>query len=248
MMATAMQARRGPEGRAGAVENLEPPSPAGEDADVNRAFLFDLDGTLVDSERENAESIAQVLGALGRPLSDADRAFVVGHGWREIYEHLRQGGGVELSFDELKERAAEAKERLCERSGLSVIPGAPEFVRRAATRARVTVVSGSSRREIAFCLRLLGLSDVVPWFIGAEDVARGKPAPDGYLAAAARLGLPPRDCLVFEDSVAGIAAARSAGMRCVAISAANFLGSRQDAEVVLRDFRDVGDRFFDESA
>ena len=289
----AMPAARGPGARGGAVENLEPPPAAGEDADVgaapgpegyfdglrvfpreqravggrldelcssrggrerppcepdadvNRAFLFDLDGTLVDSERENAQSIAEVLGALGRPLSDADRAFVVGHGWREIYQHLREGGGVELSFDELKERAAEAKERICQQSGLPVIPGAPEFVRRAAARAPVAVVSGSSRREIDFCLRLIGLDEVVPWFIGAEDVARGKPSPDGYLAAAARLGRDPRDCLVFEDSVAGIAAARSAGMRCVAISAANHLGATQDAEVVLRDFREAGDRFFD---
>src|SRR5262245_15529030 len=108
-----------------------------------RAFLFDLDGTLVDSEHENAESIEIVLAEVGRALTDEERDFVVGHGWREIYEKLHGAGGVPWSFDELKERAAIAKERICTERGLRRIPGAVEFVRRVVTRAPCVVVSGS---------------------------------------------------------------------------------------------------------
>jgi beta-phosphoglucomutase-like phosphatase (HAD superfamily) len=203
-----------------------------------RACLFDLDGTLVDTERENAASIEVVLAERGRPMTEEERLFVVGHGWREIYEHLRAAGGVDLSFDELKERAARAKEEMVTRSGLRTVAGAVEFVRAAAraTGGRCAVVSGSSRREIDFCLRTLGLAPQgaagdgeVRLFVGAEDVPRGKPAPDGYLLAAQRLKVDPGACLVFEDSAAGIAAARAAGMRCVAISAANFAGEDQGA-------------------
>src|SRR5574341_655127 len=114
-----------------------------------RAFLFDLDGTLVDTERENADSIERVLTARGRPLSAEEREFVIGHGWREIYEHLVANGGIDLSFAQLKELAAEEKERIVDQSGgLRVLPGAVEFVRRAALFGPCTVVSGSSRREI----------------------------------------------------------------------------------------------------
>jgi beta-phosphoglucomutase-like phosphatase (HAD superfamily) len=216
-----------------------------------RAFLFDLDGTLVDTERENADSIERVLTARGRPLSAEEREFVIGHGWREIYQHLVTHGGIDLSFAELKELSAEEKERIVDQAGgLRVLPGAVEFVRRAARFGPCTVVSGSSRREIAFCIDRLGLGDVIPWFVGAEDVAHGKPSPDGYLLAARRLReqhghTTPADCVVFEDSAAGVAAARAAGMYCVALEAGNF--SRQDqsqAQLRVANFLEIGDRFF----
>src|SRR5579871_6765089 len=126
-----------------------------------RAFLFDLDGTLVDSERENADSVVEVLRARGRQVSDEERAFVVGHGWREIYDHLVAGGGVTLGYDELKERAAIVKERLCEARGLRILPGAVAFVRRAASFGPCAVVTGSSRREAEWTLRKLALDGAV---------------------------------------------------------------------------------------
>ncbi|MSP62687.1 MAG: HAD family phosphatase [Myxococcales bacterium] len=214
-----------------------------------RAFVFDLDGTLVDSERENAQSIEDVLGARGRVLSDEERRFVVGHGWREIYQHLHAAGGVDLSFDALKDAAAEAKERACEHSGLRVLPGAVAYVRRAALHGPCTIVSGSSRREVAWAIDRLDLRSAIPWFIAAEDVAHGKPDPEGYLAAAARLGVAPAECVVFEDSNAGIAAAVRAGMHCVALAVGNFLGQDQSsADLLVETFEAIGDQFFTPAA
>ncbi len=208
------------------------------------AFLFDLDGTLIDSERQNAESIARVLGARGRPLSEEERVFVVGHGWREIYHYLAERG-IDLGFDELKSAAAEERVALAEVEGLAVLPGAVEFVRTAARHGPCVIVSGSSRREVGYCIGKLGLDGAIPWFIAAEDVSCGKPAPDGYLAAAARLAVAPRDCIVFEDSAAGIAAAKAAGMRCVAVSAANFLGQDQaGADFCVAHLGELGDRLW----
>jgi sugar-phosphatase len=215
---------------------------------MDRAFLFDLDGTLVDSERENAESIVRALAVFGRPVDEEERAFVVGHGWREIYAKLAERG-VPLSFEQLKERAAEEKERLCDAEGLRVLPGAVEFVRRAAAHGRCAIVSGSSRREVAWTVGRLGLDGAIAVAVAAEDVARGKPAPDGFLAAARALAVPPVGCTVFEDSVHGIAAARAAGMRCVAIAAGNYQGHDQSgADLRVASFLELGDRLWRESA
>src|SRR5581483_1843342 len=192
------------------------------------------DGTLADTERQNAESVARALAARGRPLSDEERHFVIGHGWNEIYHHLVGNGGITLGFHELVEAAAHARAELVAAEGLDVLPGAVEAVRRLSKRYLSTVVSGSSRGEVEMCLRALGVLDCFPWFIGAEDTSRGKPSPDGYLLAATRLAVAPADCLVVEDSTAGIRAARAAGMRCVAVRAGNFAHQPQDeADVVL---------------
>jgi beta-phosphoglucomutase-like phosphatase (HAD superfamily) len=85
-------------------------------------------------------------------------------------------------------------------------------------------VTGSSRVEVTQVLPLIGPEAAFAVVIAAEDVARSKPAPDGYLAALAVLGLAASDCLVIEDSVAGIAAGRSAGCIVVACRAGNFAG------------------------
>jgi HAD superfamily hydrolase (TIGR01509 family) len=211
-----------------------------------RAVFFDLDGTLADTEAQNAEAVARVLARTGRPVSDEERRFVIGHGWAEIYAHLEANGGIQLSRTELMVQAAKAREELVSQEGLKVLPGAVALVRRVSARLPATVVSGSSREEIAFCLNALGVAECFPWFIGAEDTARGKPAPDGYLLAARRFEVPPERCVVIEDSTAGIAAAKAAGMRCVAVRAGNFADQPQGAaDLIVGEMTEIDDRTLD---
>lgn len=207
-----------------------------------RAVFFDLDGTLADTERQNAEAVARVLERVGRPLSDEEREFVIGHGWHEIYHHLTLNGGVTLGYEELMHAAAIERVHIVEAEGLDVLPGAVETVRRLSARHAAAVVSGSSRAEVEAVLRALDVYDCFPWFIGAEDTARGKPHPDGYLLAASRFDLKPAECLVLEDSTAGIRAARAAGMPVIAVRAGNFAGQPQDeADRVVDTLLDVTD-------
>ena len=194
---------------------------------VIRAVLFDLDGTLVNSERQNADAVERVLGRRGRAMTAEEREFVIGHGWREIHAFLA-GRGVELTLEVLMAESAREREALAAAEGLHVLPDAVPAVERIARRFPTAVVSGSSRAEVAWCLGALGLRDRVRFFVAAEDTSRGKPHPDGYLLAATRLGVAPAECVTIEDSTAGIAAARAAGMRCVAVRAGNFAGQRQD--------------------
>ena len=206
-----------------------------------QAVLFDLDGTLVDSERESAEAMARVLlRDLGVTATQAERDFVIGHSWNEIHALLVAHHGAALPWDmrELIARSAAERVHVIAEMGMTIMPGAVAAVRRLGARWPLALVTGSSREEAGQALRALGLEGVFPVLLAAEDYARGKPAPDGYLAAARALGAAPGECVVLEDSAAGIAAGRAAGMTVIAVRAGNFAGHDQSSAHLVVDTLD----------
>jgi HAD superfamily hydrolase (TIGR01509 family) len=190
-------------------------------------LCFDLDGTLVDSEGEAADAIALALASLGRELSEDERQFVVGHGFADIYNYIHGHGGLALSMPAFEEAVYSARLQLFADHGAAVLPGASTIVRWAALRYPLAMVTGSTRREAQLMLEALGLLDCFQVTLCAGEYAAGKPSPDPYLLAAAALKVPPAHCLAIEDSTAGIAAARAAGMSCVAVRAGNRFGQDQ---------------------
>jgi HAD superfamily hydrolase (TIGR01509 family) len=197
---------------------------------VPQAVLFDLDGTLVDSERESAEALARVLGRdHGLTVTQEHRDFVVGHSWNEIYALLVDSykGALTWSMAEIIERAGAERIQVIAEQGMTCMPGAVAAVRAIKARWPIALVTGSSRQEAHQSLQAVGLTMELDIVFAAEDYTRGKPAPDGYLAAAKRLGVDPARCVVIEDSTVGIAAAHNAGMKVIAVSAFNFLKQDQ---------------------
>jgi HAD superfamily hydrolase (TIGR01509 family) len=194
-----------------------------------QAVLFDLDGTLVDSERESAEAMARVLAREGLTVTQQQRDFVVGHSWNEIYALLRADFGAALRLDltAVIDRSAAERVHVIAEQGMTIMPGAVAAVERIGARWAKAIVTGSSRAEAGQALAALGLVAAFPVVLAAEDYAQGKPSPAGYLAAATRLGAAPARCVVLEDSAAGIAAGRAAGMTVIAIRAGNFAGHDQ---------------------
>jgi HAD superfamily hydrolase (TIGR01509 family) len=190
-----------------------------------RGFLFDLDGTLVDSERETAEAMARaLLRGQGIAIEPYDRDFIVGRSWVAIYDSLAaRYPQLAWSREETIAQTAVLRDEVFAELGVTVLPGACAVLGWTQGRPRA-LVTGSSRVEVTQVLPLIGPEATFPVIVAAEDVTRSKPAPDGYLAAMAALSLRPAECLVIEDSVAGIAAGRSAGCLVVACRAGNFAG------------------------
>lgn len=193
-------------------------------------FLFDLDGTLVDSERQSGEAMARaLLAGQGIAIEQSDRDYVVGRSWMAIYDRLvERYPQLTWSRAEVIARTAMMREDVFAEHGVTVLPGVRELIERTRHQPRA-IVTGSSRVEVTQVLPLISEHAVFDVIVASEDVARSKPAPDGYLQAIGQLGLEPHHCLVLEDSVAGIAAGRAAGCLVVAVRAGNFGGWDQSA-------------------
>ncbi|MFF6783207.1 HAD-IA family hydrolase [Streptomyces sp. NPDC012510] len=182
------------------------------------AVIFDLDGTLVDSEPNYFEASRRTLGAhgvTGFGWTDHERS--VGISTRDTVASWREQYALTTPVETLLATKNRHYLELA-RAATRVYPEMRKFVELlAAEGAPMAVASGSSREAIEVILDGTGLAAHLRTVVSAEEVAHGKPAPDVFLEAARRLGAAPADCVVLEDAVPGAVAAHAAGMRCVAI-------------------------------
>jgi beta-phosphoglucomutase len=183
------------------------------------AFIFDMDGTIVDNMAFHTDSWLAFFERHGKTY-DADAFFreTAGAQGREI---LRERLGPEISEDEIAVLAHEKDELYREMYGphRSAIQGFEDFVTAArAQGVKLAVATSAPPANIVFTLDELDLRRHFDTVVGAADVARGKPHPDVFLKAAEKLGVDPRDCIVFEDAPMGVEAARRAGMKAVVIT------------------------------
>ena len=178
-----------------------------------QAVVFDFNGTISDDEPVLARVYSELFAELGHPLTAA-----------EYYEHLAGHTDEEMfirwlgsSSDELiRERVRRYNELVSD--GSTVHDDVRAAVRWAAKRMPVAIVSAALRDEIEPVLVASGLRDLFQLVLSQDDVTRGKPDPQPYLFAAERLGLPPQELLVFEDTDVGVASAKAAGTHVVGLT------------------------------
>jgi HAD superfamily hydrolase (TIGR01509 family) len=177
------------------------------------AVIFDFNGTLSDDEPVLYEVYAEMFAEHGRPLSEREYYDqLAGHSEEEILRRWLGRDDQELVAD----RIARYRARCAD--GATVYEDVRAAVRYAAERAKVAIVSGAAFEEIAPVVEAAGLGDVLPVIVAADHVAEGKPHPEGYLRVAELLDVPPADTVAFEDTEAGVASVKAAGMYCVGVT------------------------------
>ncbi len=181
-----------------------------------RAIVFDMDGLLVDSEPLHMEAWQTTVRRYGRQIDQAMFARMMG---KRLCDDVAIVG--ELGFPIAPEALLRERNELFLASlpgRLKAMPGLGELLLEIQARGlRCALATSGERRYVQAVIRELSLGGVFDAVVVAEDVARGKPAPDVYLLAAQRLGLLPAQCLVLEDAPNGVAAAKAAGMMCIAV-------------------------------
>lgn len=200
------------------------------------AVIFDMDGVIVDSEPRHERAFREVFDELGYGESHgvhfpdyygrSDRAL-----WVDFIERHRPPQPLETLIRLKEDRLLSLLDR-----DQPLFPGLVELVEGLSGVTRLAVASGSSHTVIRSVLRMRDLHRHFPVVVSSQDVARGKPEPDIFLLAASRLGVDPADCVVIEDSAAGVAAARTAGMRVIGITNTLPAEKLQDATAVVSDY------------
>jgi HAD superfamily hydrolase (TIGR01509 family) len=200
-----------------------------------------MDGVLVETEQVWNAVREQLVRERGGRWGPEAQAAMMGMSSPEWSRYLAEDLGVPMAPDAINR---EVVDRISARyvDALPLLDGAVEVVRTMAGRWTLGLASSSNRPVIDLVLDLAGLADCFRATVSSEEVARGKPAPDVYLEAAARLGVAPSACVAVEDSATGLRSAAAAGMRVVAVPNRAYPPPDDllaTADLVLRDLREL---------
>ncbi len=209
--------------------------------------IFDMDGTLVDSEINTERSVKELLAK--HRLSGEDIDYTCYHGitWQSIERDL-QNRFPALKGVEVAEELEKTFHHLFVHENPPFIEGADDFFLLCCRSLPTAIATSSNREDLEYLINRIGARKTLTAAVSAENYRHSKPDPECYLLAAEKLGCKPENCLVFEDSIAGLTAAKRAGMSTVAI-----MKHRDDegevkgiADLKITDYRELSAGFIDE--
>lgn len=181
------------------------------------AIIFDMDGVLVDSEEIHHRTEINMLKGLGVDLSPEEHSQFVGRTDSYMWSALKKRYDLKESVERL---IYLARERFVDNisGNARSISGAVDLVKGLHGRLKLAVASSSCMDQVRMIIEEIGIKPYFETLVSGECITNSKPAPDIFLEAAKRLGVDPKNCVVIEDAVNGIAAARSAGMKCIGLT------------------------------
>ena len=182
------------------------------------AYIFDCDGTLADSMPIHYAAFLKAFELMGVEVELTEEVYygLAGVPIHEFAAYLNKRYGLQIDshrLDEVKNKYYRESLDL-----VQPVPAVVNVLRDAVGKLGIAVASGGTRHCVSRTLEILGITDCVDAMVTAEDVQRGKPAPDIFLKSAELLGVDPKSCLVFEDAGLGIEAAHAAGMQAVHVA------------------------------
>lgn len=177
------------------------------------AVIFDMDGLMIDSERIAQQAWTEAAREWGYPFEPAHYLHVTGITVRDAEKKFKEIFGADFPFYEIRARRSELVEASFQEHGIPLKPGLLALLEALKSRAIPRAVATSAGHKYAIDkLTRAGLLDWFDTLVGGDQITHGKPHPEIFLSAAAKLGADPARCLVLEDSEAGIRAAHAAGM------------------------------------
>jgi beta-phosphoglucomutase len=193
--------------------------------ETTHAVIWDVDGTLVDTAELHFRAWVDLCRGLGREFTRADFAATFGRRNPEILRYLFGDRFDVAAIDDLGYRKEELYKSAA-REGVTLLPGVRELLEGLhAAGFRQAIGSSAPRGNVDLILEMTSSARFFDAITSAEDTQRGKPDPQVFLVAAEKLGVPPQHCVVIEDAVAGVQAARAGGMRCIGVT---FVGHHPD--------------------
>jgi HAD superfamily hydrolase (TIGR01509 family) len=197
-----------------------------------RAVLWDMDGTLIDSEEFHWISWQKAMSAEGVTLTHEQFPSSFGQRNDSIIPRWLGPSTTPAHITKIGNAKEELHRDLVRKKGISTLPGVANWVKRLHKEGWLqAIASAAPRANIDVILESLGSAEQFHAIVSAEDVHRGKPDPEVFLTAASRVGAPPDRCIVVEDAVAGVEGARNAGMRSIGVSRD---GKRLPADIVVQ--------------
>lgn len=203
------------------------------------AVLWDLDGTIVDSAIPHKLAWKETLSRRGVNFTDIDFEWSFGRRNEEIIPKFL---GKEISPQQVDAIGDEKEKtfRVVINDNIKAFPGATELIRSLSTACfQLAIVSSTPIENIELVTRTLGIKDCFKLFVSGKDVSEGKPNPQGFLLAAKKLGAQPQNCVVLEDSAAGVRAAKRGGMHCIAITNTCNKEALSEADIVVDSLEKV---------
>ena len=192
-----------------------------------KAIIFDFDGVITDSEPVHLKMFQQVLSELSISISKQEYyETYLGMDDKGCFTTVLQTHGLDASHEVIQSLIDKKAKFMMEylQNSVFIYPGVVDFVNKAKDRFRLAIASGALRHEIEFVLQQAGINYAFDLIVSAEDVIYGKPDPECFNKALERLNdssglqLKPGECVVIEDSIAGIEGTLAAGMKCIAVT------------------------------
>ena len=204
---------------------------------MEKVILFDMDGVLMNTEPLHYAIWQQVFAERGVIIDFERYKGCIGSTNARLMELIYEGFGADFRGDDsLNQRFFQLKQEHIRSRGVPPIDGVLQTLTQLKAKGyRMAVASSSPPCSIELCLQSLQIKDFFEVIFSSEQVARPKPAPDVFLAAAAKMGAAPEDCVVVEDSTNGTRAAKAAGMRCIGFFNPDSIGQCLDAADVRID-------------
>ncbi len=201
-----------------------------------KAVIFDMDGVIVDTMNLHHEATVKTFSEHGLGVDEKELKKFDSMRSSEAYRHFfssRSEGEIEKMI--AKKYAWLTRQT----SGIKPIPGFIELLYRLKGKYPLAICSSSQKHFIEHILKEIGEKKSFKVIVGAEMVSKGKPDPEGYLMAAKLLGVPPFECVVIEDSLFGVASAKAAGMKCIAVTNTYDRNFLLDADMIVDNLSEL---------